>query len=237
MRSILIAGLAGCTLAAATGPDGSTIGSRFHPPPGFTRLETPAAGFAAYLRALPLKPEGAPVLLHNGGRKHRQDAHAAVVDMSVGPKDLQQCADAVMRLRAEHLFAAGRQDRIAFHFTSGFLAEWKRWRWGERIRAEGARCTWHAGARADSSHAELLRFLDVVFTYAGTRSLAKELVPAAEAPLAIGDVFIQAGSPGHAVIVVDAARHPDGRIAFLLAQSYMPAQEIHVLRNLRQPGL
>ena len=47
----------------------------------------------------------------------------------------------------------------------------------------------------------------------------------------IGDVFIQGGFPGHAVLIVDIAESAQGERAFLLVQSYMPAQEIHVLRN------
>ena len=39
------------------------------------------------------------------------------------------------------------------------------------------------------------------------------------------------------MIVVDVAVHEtSGRRRFLLAQSYMPAQEIHVLRNPEAPG-
>lgn len=49
--------------------------------------------------------------------------------------------------------------------------------------------------------------------------------------LEAGDVFIQGGSPGHAVIVVDVAEGREGKI-FLLAQSYMPAQDIEILENL-----
>jgi len=50
--------------------------------------------------------------------------------------------------------------------------------------------------------------------------------------LQIGDIFIQGGSPGHAVIVVDMAiNSTTGEKAFLLAQSYMPAQETQVLKN------
>ena len=50
--------------------------------------------------------------------------------------------------------------------------------------------------------------------------------------LKIGDVFIKGGSPGHAVIVVDVAvNESTGEKVFMLAQSYMPAQEIHVLVN------
>jgi hypothetical protein len=48
----------------------------------------------------------------------------------------------------------------------------------------------------------------------------------------IGDVFIQGGSPGHAVIVVDMCeKKATGEKKFLLAQSYMPAQELQILSN------
>lgn len=227
---------------AAIAPEGNTIAKRFAAPAGFTRIPVKEGSFAAYLRHLPLRPAGSAVRLHNGQPKGRQDVQAAVVDLSVGTRDLQQCADAVMRLRAEHLYRCGRQDAIAFSFTNGFRAEWKRWRRGERIRVDGNRCSWTTGAAADSSHDQLLRFLDKVFTYAGSLSLERDLRTSAPPPsgphdLQIGDMFIQGGSPGHAMIVVDAARSTDGRTAMLLAQSYMPAQEVHVVRNLRHPEL
>lgn len=215
---------------------GSTPETRFTPPPGFVRAPCAPHSFCGFLRQLPLKPPGAEVLLHHGAPKNRQDAHAAVLDITVERKDLQQCADAVMRLRAEHLFANGRQDEIAFRFTNGFRAEWKRWRNGERIRVSGNRAEWIKGAGVDSSHAQLMRYMETVFQYAGTRSLEQELWPA-NGPVQPGDVFIQGGSPGHAAIVLDAARHADGRVAFLLAQSYMPAQDIHVLLNPAHPEL
>jgi hypothetical protein len=69
--------------------------------------------------------------------------------------------------------------------------------------------------------------------YAGSYSLSKELQRVEDrGEMKIGDVFIEGGFPGHAVLVVDMAidRHT-GRRVFLLAQSYMPAQDIHVLRN------
>jgi hypothetical protein len=53
-----------------------------------------------------------------------------------------------------------------------------------------------------------------------------------------GDVFIKGGSPGHAVLVVDMACDPrTGRKIFLLAQSYMPAQDIHILKNPKDAKL
>ena len=46
-----------------------------------------------------------------------------------------------------------------------------------------------------------------------------------------GDVFLRGGFPGHAVIVLDVAADETGARAFLLGQSFMPAQQIHVLKN------
>lgn len=56
--------------------------------------------------------------------------------------------------------------------------------------------------------------------------------------VAIGDVFIRGGSPGHAVIVLDMAENKaTGERVFLLAQGYMPAQDIHILKNPSAPNL
>ena len=46
-----------------------------------------------------------------------------------------------------------------------------------------------------------------------------------------GDVFIKGGFPGHAMIVVDVAVNKKGEKIFMLAQSYMPAQDIHIVKN------
>jgi len=75
--------------------------------------------------------------------------------------------------------------------------------------------------------------MNIICSYAGTLSLAKELKPVSIKNIQIGDVFIQGGSPGHAVLVVDMVENKEtGERRFLLAQSYMPAQEIHVLKNM-----
>ena len=72
----------------------------------------------------------------------------------------------------------------------------------------------------------------MIFNYAGTSSLEKELKPISISEISIGDVFIKGGFPGHAVIVVDMAMNPkNNQKIFLLAQSYMPAQELQILIN------
>ncbi|MBL7950915.1 MAG: DUF4846 domain-containing protein [Flavobacteriales bacterium] len=217
--------------------EGATVRTRFTPPNGFVRELDAPGSFGHWLGAQRLLPNGTPVMLYNGVPKSRQDVHAAVLDISVGTKDLQQCADAVMRLRAEHLFAQERFNDIHFNFTNGFRAEFSRWANGERIQVRGNECLWKGEGSTQRDHANLISFLDKVFTYAGTLSLSKELKNAGTTPIEPGDVFIYGGSPGHAVMVMDVAKHADGRQAFLVAQSYMPAQQIHVLKNMRHPEL
>ncbi len=210
-----------------------TIASRFAPPPGYHRTSETPGSFGDWLRHLPLKPEGSPVHLYDGRLKPNQQAHCAVIDIDAGDSDLQQCADAVMRLRAEYLYSRAAYNRIHFNFTSGDTAHYSRWRQGFRPVVHGNRVDWRNSATADDSYDNFRDYLDSVFMYAGTWSLSQELHPRRNArDIAIGDVFIKGGFPGHAVIVVDMAVDPEsGDKAFLLAQSYMPAQDIHVLRN------
>ena len=82
-----------------------------------------------------------------------------------------------------------------------------------------------------SSYVSFRKFMDMVFSYSGTLSLERELSSIDIEEMRIGDVFIKGGSPGHAVIVVDMAEGQDGNKLFILAQSYMPAQQTQVLIN------
>ncbi|MEQ1716101.1 MAG: DUF4846 domain-containing protein [Hyphomicrobium sp.] len=207
-----------------------TLSSRFNPPPGFQRVAAPDKSFAAWLRGLPMKPAAASVVLYDGREKARQDVHAGVIAIDVGTKDLQQCADAVMRLRAEWLFATGRAGDIAFNVTEGGRVPFSRWAKGERPAPSGK--TWKKSAAADSSYASFRKYLNFVFAYAGTASLEKELVAVDDGQIEIGNVFIKGGFPGHAVLVADMAENAVTKARrFLLLQSFMPAQEMHVLKN------
>ena len=218
-------------------PLSNTITNRFPSPKGFIRSLHFKRTFEDYLRNLPLKQPGAQVHLYDGSLKRYQGAQAAVIDLSVGDKDLQQCADAVMRIRSEYLFSTDQKTSIQFNFTSGFSAPFSRWMKGERITVKGNECAWVASGEPSATHDDLLNYLQVVFTYAGTLSLSKELEDASSLPVQPGDVFVHGGSPGHAVIVVDVAANALGERVFMLAQSYMPAQDIHVLRNMENSEL
>jgi hypothetical protein len=218
-------------------PDGKTLGTRFNPPPGYHRIDANEAGYTAFLRQLPLKPHGSLVHYYNGEVKEAAGIYAAVVDLDVGNKDLQQCADAVMRLRAEYLFTAGRANEIHFRLTNGFLADFARWTQGYRIAVSGNNASWQKTAGTASDHKTLRTFLDIVYSYAGSLSLSKELEPVAWADMQPGDVLIIGGSPGHAETVMDMAEDDHGHKVFLLSQSYMPAQDIQILENPSNPDI
>ena len=210
-----------------------TIADRFVPPSGFVREPAAEGSFTTWLRGLQVKPDRPDVMLYDGTPKGNQRAHEAVLDIDVGREDLQQCADAVMRLRAEYLYAQARYDDIHFNFTSGDEARYTRYRDGWRAKIKGNDVSWVQSAPAEPGYGRFREYLKLVFMYAGTASLEKELDPVTDtADVSPGDVFIQGGFPGHAVIVVDVAVNAlTGARVFLLAQSYMPAQEIHILRN------
>jgi hypothetical protein len=184
-------------------------------PDGFSRIKGDKNSFSAWLRNLSLK-KNKTVFLFNGLPKKNQAAQFAVIDISIGMKDLQQCADAVMRLRAEYLFSQ------------------KRWR--EIIFYDNNHHEYRLGNSGDRKHFD--DYLDNVFAKCGTLSLEKQLKKIKVInELQPGDVLIEGGSPGHAMMVVDVAINKSGRKIFLLAQSYMPAQDIHIAINPMDKGI
>ena len=194
------------------------------------RVEPEKGGFAEFLQNLPLKPDGA-VVKYFDGRTKISSAYTAVVDYTLGDRDLQQCADAVIRLRAEYLYQSGQQDRIQFHFVNGFLASFPKWARGYGISVNGNEAQWGRNTANNESYESFQKYLDIVYAYASTLSLDNELDAIDITKMAAGDVFIRGGSPGHCVIVVDTAiQEAGGKKAFMLAQGYMPAQDIQILK-------
>lgn len=200
-------------------------------PAGYTRVALEAGSFGSWLRKVPLK-ENNTVYLYNGERKPNQSAQFAILDISVGKKDLQQCADAVIRLYAEYLYASQQYSKIAFRATDGTLMDYSSWLKGYRFLIKQGRLQKQLTGASCQGRDCFNQYLQIVFSYAGTLSLNKELV-SVDRPesIRVGDVFIRGGSPGHAVLVMDEAANAAGQKVFLLAQSYMPAQDIHILKN------
>jgi hypothetical protein len=115
-----------------------------------------------------------------------------------------------MRMRVEYLFQQERYDEIEFKDNSD-----KSYKWTGGADRKG-----------------FDRYLEIVFGWCGSASLEKQLKPVEDIrDMLPGNVFIKGGFPGHAMIVMDVAINDNGNKVFMLAQSYMPAQNIHIVRN------
>ncbi len=217
------------TAHAIINPMGESLKERIDVPAGYVRTPEAEGSLGDFLRNYRLLPDGSPVLLYDG-REKTNDSAVCVFDMHLGDKDLQQCADSVIRVYAEYMRATGMEDKIAFHFVNGFLCDWTSYKNGNRISVNGNDVSWKAGSSATDSDETFENYLETVFNYASTLSVECESEPIDIAEIRIGDIFIKGGSPGHVVMVVDTCEC-DGKKAFLLAQGYMPAQQFHVLKN------
>ncbi len=202
-------------------------------PEGYERVIADSSSFSFWLQHLPLKEKGLQVKLYNGELKYNQNAHYRIINIDVGTKDLQQCADAVMRLRAEYLYSYKRFNDIKFHYTNGFLNEFTKWTEGYRPKINGNKVNWVKTEKPSTAYSTFKNYLWNVFSYCGSKSLSGELEKVKNtSDMKAGDVFILGGSPGHVVIIIDVAiNKKTNKKAFMIAQSYMPAQEMHILKN------
>ncbi len=213
-------------------PKGITLFTRINPPKGFVRDNVAPNSYGDYVRNIPLKPHGTEVRTFDGSVKPNFNTYVAVMDLPIGNKDLHQCSDAVMRLRAEHLWEQKEYDKIHFNFTNGFRVDYTEWMAGKRVVVNGNKTYWTQRNAPSNTYEDFWNYMEIVFSYAGTLSLSRELKPITREEMQIGDVFIYGGSPGHAVVVIDMATNPEtNEQLFMLAQSYMPAQEIQILIN------
>lgn len=186
-----------------------------------------------YLKHLPVVDK--PIVDYRGKPISYQQKHVGIIPFDVGTSDLQQCADALMRLRAEYLFQQNKFDKIGFHFVSGNFYTWNDYCKGLRPVAKGSGVKFIVSFTSEHTHQSLRKYLDIVYSYASTISLSKELKTASD--FEIGTVVIHAGSPGHCFIIIDQATNESGEKVYKLAEGYSPAQSIYVLRNLNEEGV
>ena len=216
----------------------SKIITRFTPPKGYFWMKEQPGSFGEYLVNFPLHPPGFPVRDYRMVPVKTQDRHMALLKIDVGDKDLQQCADAWMRLYAEYLWSQKRFDEIGFEFTSGQFFAWKDYKNGIRTKESKKKVSFYDAGIADESYTAFRDYLNIIFRYAGTISLDRKAVPVTQnSDIKTGDFIIKPGSPGHSVIIMGIARNNAGKRVYLLAESFMPAQDIHILKNTVYPEL
>lgn len=210
----------------------STIKTRFQPPKNYQYIDQQDNSFGGYLLNFPLYPQNFPIRDYRDMPIAKQYNHVAVLKIDVGAKDLQQCADAWIRLYAEYLYAKKDFDEINFQFTSGQNMSWLDFKNGMRTIEIKERVKFIKNAKPEDSYENFRKYLDLVFNYAGTISLhnESEIIKKNE-DIQVGDFLIKPGSPGHSVIIVGIAKNNLGKRVYLLAESFMPAQDIHIIIN------
>lgn len=212
--------------------DSVTIQTRVNVPDGYKRVSYPKGSFEDYLRNYKLKPFGSKIINYDDTEYFWQLGHIGILEVPVPKNGLQQCADALIRIRSEYLWDKNRKDEIGFNFTSGHYCSWTKYAQGYRPKISGNKVTFHKTASANASKENFYKYLNLIYTYSGTLSLFHELKSVKAKDLKIGDMLIVGGSPGHIVMLCDEAVNAKGEKLFLLFQGNTPAQSVHLVKNL-----
>lgn len=214
--------------------DGDNIETRYKTPEGYTRVKVANDSFGEFLRQEKLKKYGEKSYYYNGKAKPSEGVYDSVFDIDLGGKNLLHCADACFKFRGDYLYKSGQYDKIKFNFVSSGVADFSKYTKGYRVDPESGQ--YFLMAEPDSSEAVYKKFMNLVYGYCGTLSLVKDTHYVDIDDMQIGDVFVRGGTPGtkrvgHAIMVIDMAENHKGQKVFMLAQSYMPAQQTQVLVN------
>lgn len=212
---------------------GATIKSRVKVPNNYKRVVYPKGSFQEYLRNYKLKPFGSKIINYDGSDYFWQLGHIGILDVPVPKNGLQQCADALIRIRSEYLWQQNRKNDIGFNFTSGHYCSWKRYASGYRPKIKGNNVAFYKTASVNHSKENFYKYLNLIYMYSGTLSLYNELAQINDIKnLKIGDMLIKGGSPGHIVMICDEIINENGDKLFLLFQGNTPAQSVHLVKNL-----
>ncbi|GAA4270725.1 DUF4846 domain-containing protein [Aquimarina gracilis] len=216
---------------------GDSISTRVNVPEGYKRVEYPQSSFQEYLRHYQLKPYGTKIINYDNSEYFAQHWHEAILEVPVPKNGLQQCADALMRIRSEYLWNNKRKNEIGFKFTSGHYCSWKKYAEGYRPKIKGNKVTFHKTASPNNTKANFYKYLNLIYMYAGTLSMYHELEKVPVSEIKIGDMLIKPGSPGHIEIIVDEIVNEEGDKMYLLAQGNTPAQSVCLLKNFEDTSI
>jgi hypothetical protein len=218
--------------------DSLTIKSRVNTPEGYKRVEYNLGLFQEYLRNYKLKPFNSKIINYDDSEYYWQLGHIGILDIPVPKNGLQQCADALIRVRSEYLWNQNRKDEIGFNFTSGHYCSWTKYAEGYRPKVKGSKVSFHKTASSNNSKQNFYKYLNLIYMYSGTLSLYNELEEITNIKdLRLGDMLILGGSPGHIVMLGDEAVNGKGEKLFLLFQGNTPAQSVHLVKNLEDSSI
>lgn len=211
---------------------------RFPPPTGYKIIPEASTSYPAFIQSLPLMKAGTKIQDYKGNLINDQKYHVAVMDIDIETSGLIQCADILMKLRAEYLFQNNKSDQIKFHFTSGDLFLWSNYLKGFTPNVQNNHVSFSKNQPRKPTQSNLEKYMQYIYQYCGTVSLAKETNKITN-PKSIrcGDMIITPGSPGHAAFICNRAINKKGDMVYLIAQGFTPSQSIHIITNLENPSI
>jgi len=149
-------------------------------------------------------------------KKGLNSVYKAKFVYDIGKKNSHHCADAAIYNNARYLFDTKQYTKIAYTFTDGTLYSYVKYLKNKK-----------------NNLVNFKDYLDKIWWYAGTWSLQEyDTVKVSIENMQVGDIFLIGGFPGHTMSVVDMIENSEGNKKFMLAQSFMPAQEQHILLNM-----
>lgn len=188
------------------------IYTKFNTPEGYRRIKSHDK-FGDFIRGLQLKPDFSRVTNFDGTEKKNKDSYVAVIDLPNPSKNIQYNENAIYRLRAEYLFQNKLYNKINFKLNKNLQS-------------------YEEFNKGDHSYPVFLNYIEYIFSSNKKNSLINDVEKINWNDMQIGDIIYQyANFKSHAVIVVDMAINKNGKKIFLLAQSFYPSQEIHILSN------
>ena len=191
-----------------------TLTTKYRTPEGYTRIN-PSDPFAVYLNHIPLKGEHGTVKLFDGTEKSNKSSYVGVIDLQPFINNIQFHTNAIYRLRAEFLYQNKRFNEIDF-----------------KINNKLSYVPYTKYVQGDYSYEKFLEYMELFLTATTTNSLSLSTSSIKLKDINIGDIFMQKSSTkSHAVIVMDIAVNKKGKKLILLAQSFYPGQDIHIISN------
>ena len=215
--AVLIVFAAFLAWGGVSNPAGRRCIGEISAPIGFERVAVAEGSFGEFIREFPIQKRGSHMEYFNGSTALGQYWGYAVLDLPM-LSGSEQCADVVMRMRAEYLWRSAQYNSIRFQSVTGENQKY--------------------GGGSDRKAFE--NYMRKVYANSNTSSLSGELPSKSFKDIEPGDVFVY-GAPdarhyGHAVLVADVARNPvTGKTAIMLAQGSTPALTMHIIRNMFHP--
>ena len=217
-------------------PAGMTLETRINPPEGYARPHAMEGSLAAFLRAYPLRADGAQVLYYDG--EIREDAQAAAVfDVTLGSRNHEGPAGAMARLIAEYLYGEAEYDSISFTLGADFDFTFDTWRKGRVLDVQGSSVTWKNGGTDSDGEENFRDYLATLFVYISMSTLQEDLVQVEDVDAdetKVGDISLGTTKGGKktALMVADICQSEEtGEKLMLLVQGGAPAQQLHIVEN------